>query len=310
MPCYHPMLAWRIRTGPNGSGTWPITFSHNNADLSKEVILPCGKCIGCRLERSRQWATRAIYEASMYEKNCFLTLTYNDENRPVNNSINKREMQLFLKRLRKKYGEGIKHFLCGEYGEKNDRPHYHVCLFNHDFDDKQIWEGEYFAKNPFSTADAHILYRSPSLEKLWPFGYSTIGTLTFESAAYVARYVTKKISGNKAKLYYGNRTPEFCLSSRNPALGKRWFEEYKNDVLSTDRVIIRKDLQVRPPRYYDYLVQNDNPDEMAKIRERRKETIDETKCTAHRLLTREEIQILRNKRLKRSLENAEHLLNP
>lgn len=302
MACYHPLLAWRTRT-KTAEGTRPITFDTNKADLTEEVVLPCGKCIGCRLERSRQWATRAIFEASLHENNCFVTLTFNEENRPPENSLDKRTMQLFMKKLRKRYSnETIRYFLCGEYGELNDRPHYHVCLFNHDFPDK----------TSFAASKDFILYRSQQLEKLWPYGFSTIGSLTFESAAYVARYVCKKITGPMAQSHYGKRTPEFCLASRNPGLGAGWFQEFKGDVLSTDRVIIRNNLKVRPPKYYDYIVQRDAPDLMDQIKLKRKESIDPTKSTARRLQDKETIQNLRFKKLQRSLENGttEDLLNP
>ena len=102
--------------------------------------------------------------------------------------------------------QGVRFFHCGEYGELLYRPHYHACLFGFDFSDKVLW----------STRGGVRLYRSKILEKLWTFGFSTIGDVTFESAAYVARYCTKKITGDKADEHYNGRSPEYVTMSRPP----------------------------------------------------------------------------------------------
>lgn len=193
MPCYKPLDAWR----PDSStGSKKLIFSYNSKtcnSLTPHLQVPCGRCVGCRLERSRQWAIRCVHEASLHEKNCFITLTYNDENLPADQSLHYEPFQLFMKRLRKKYGSGIRFYMCGEYGEKLARPHFHACLFGHDFDDKKVWK---------KTDAGSVLYRSAELEKLWPFGYSSVGDVSFESAAYVARYIMKKITGEAAESHY------------------------------------------------------------------------------------------------------------
>ena len=158
--------------------------------------LPCGQCVGCRLERSRQWAIRCMHEAQMHEDNCFITLTFNPESLDDRSnpwSLDVRDFQLFMKRLRKKYGAGIRFYHCGEYGELNKRPHYHACIFGFDFPDKRLWK---------VTNSGHRLYISESLDELWPFGFCTIGNVTFESAAYVARYIMKKVNGDAAADHY------------------------------------------------------------------------------------------------------------
>ena len=177
MACYHPLIAYRSRE-KSKNGKYGLSFSIKNGYYDLKVQVPCGQCIGCRLEKSRQWAIRCVHEAQMHEENCFITLTYNKESLPADGSLRKRDFQLFMKRLRKECGEGIRYYMCGEYGAKYERPHYHICLFGYDFKDKYIWDER----------DKVPLYRSTKLEKLWTLGFSTIGEVTFQSAAYVAPY--------------------------------------------------------------------------------------------------------------------------
>ena len=140
MPCYHPLSAYHIVPQSGNDFRGEISFPEPKTNLQyHQVNLPCGQCVGCRLERSRQWAMRCVHESQLYEKNCFITLTYNNDFIPPGNTLVVKHFQDFMKRLRKKYGDGIRFFHCGEYGEKTGRPHYHAILFNHDFDDKYYW---------------------------------------------------------------------------------------------------------------------------------------------------------------------------
>nr|UQB76424.1 replication associated protein [Flumine microvirus 5] len=214
--------------------------------------LSCGQCIGCRLERSRQWAIRCVHEASLYKRNCFVTLTYADEFVPVGGSLEHRHFQLFMKRLRSKYAaDRPRFYMCGEYGEENLRPHYHACLFNFDFPDKL-----YYRKG----SDGSALYRSDSLDKLWGFGFCTVGAVTFESAAYCARYIMKKVNGDLAHSHYNhvdlvtgevfNRVPEFTHMSLKPGIGAGWLGRFQSDVYPHGMVVSNAK-EVRPPSYYD-----------------------------------------------------------
>ena len=268
--------------------------------------VPCGQCIGCRLERSRQWAIRCMHEASLHPINCFITLTYSPEHedrlrialpdretgeilgRGLN--LNKRDFVLFMKRLRKKFGEGIRFFHCGEYGELLSRPHHHAIIFNHDFADKKVWKQN----------NGVVLYRSAMLEELWPYGYSSIGAVTFESAAYVARYVTKKINGDMADSHYNGREPEYVTMSRRPGIARGWYEKFKDtDVYAHDYVVMR-DMKLRPPKYYDKLYDLDNPAGFSVIKAKRelmaKESVDNT---PERLEVREAVQRSKYDRLIR-----------
>jgi hypothetical protein len=202
-----------------------------------------------------------MHEAQMFESNCFVTLTYDDLHLPKNNSLVLKDYQLFMKKLRRKYGSGIRFYHCGEYGDELGRPHYHSILFNHDFEDKKF----------YSENNGNKLYTSDSLSSLWEKGHSIIGDVTFESAGYVARYSLKKVTGEKAKDHYGSRLPEYSTMSRRPGIGKNWFEKYKCEVYPLDRVNVNG-VDSKPPRYYDYLLQKEDPSTMALIKIEREES--------------------------------------
>lgn len=283
-------------------------FSKRDADPARElfpVSVPCGRCIGCRLEKSRQWAVRCVHEASLYDANCFITLTYDNEHLPANGSIEPEEVVLFMKRLRKRFGEGIRSFGCAEYGEKKNRPHYHICLFNFDFKDKKL----------FTVQNGFNLYISESLSELWGKGHCLIGALTFDSAAYVARYVTKKMTGKKAveKYYtidqYGEilqeKLPERAVAvSRRPGLGRPWLEKYKTDVYPGD-FVVHDGKKFKPPKYYDYRFEIDEPEKFRYVAGKRKMQALEgaENNTPDRLAVREEIKEIKMQLLKRGYEN-------
>ncbi|HGJ5877695.1 MAG TPA: hypothetical protein ACHBZ9_01075 [Arsenophonus nasoniae] len=297
MSCYKPITGYRSKAGRNENGAWPIVFSSDKGYLDMPVEVPCGQCIGCRLERSRQWAVRCMHEASLHEDNCFITLTYDEEHLDDHASLNKRDFQLFMKRLRKRFGEGIRYFHCGEYGELLQRPHYHACLFNFDFPDKTLW----------TVRNGVRLYRSEALEELWPFGYSSIGSVTFDSAAYVARYITKKITGDNADEYYQGREPEYITMSRKPGIGAKWLEKYTEDVYPLDKVVLQTSKGAKlakPPRYYDKIYDLSNPSEFERIRAKRvrKASVHSEDNTYERLAVREKVHQLRSKQLIRSYE--------
>lgn len=287
MPCYHPLTAWRGNIAK--SGKRQVVFKSVAAwtdHKACELKLPCGQCIGCRLERSRQWAMRCVHEASLYDRNTFITLTYSPENMPVDGSLNVRDFQLFIKRLRKKYGKGIRFFQCGEYGEKFSRPHHHALLFNFDFEDKQVWT----IRNNIPT------YRSAELERLWPLGLSEIGSVTFESAAYVARYIMKKVSGTNAADHYANHDngvllkPEYVTMSRRPGIAAEWFNKWKKDVYPHDYVYFRG-MKMRPPKFYDRRLDASDPSLMKKIKQIRVKNADKLVPMYDRLLRK---QVLRS----------------
>jgi len=308
MPCYHPIKGYRSR-GLSVNGKFYFTTSPKEGYVDFPMSVPCGQCIGCRLERSRQWAIRCVHEAQQHEKNSFITLTFSDEYLNKYKTLNKKDFQLFMKRLRKHYKTKIRYFHCGEYGEKFQRPHHHACLFGLDFPDKTLW----------SVREGVRLYRSERLEKIWNQGYCTIGEVTFESAAYVARYVTKKITGSAAADHYKTidketgevtmRIPEYNTMSRRPGIARAWIEKNHGDVYPDDYVLIRKNIKCKPPRYYDtvYDTITTTPDEskIKKIKTNRKIKANARKenSTPERLAVRETIKKNKLKKLLRSYEN-------
>lgn len=255
MPCFSPLKGWRSSERTK-LGKRKIVFVPRDALLDMPVAVPCGQCVGCRLERSRQWAVRCLHESSLYERNCFITLTYSDENLPSDLSLNVREFQLFMKRLRNRFGDGIRFFHCGEYGENFGRPHYHACLFNFEPTDKVLW----------SIRDNVRLYTSESLSEVWGKGFVTVGDVTFESAAYVARYVMKKITGKNAPDHYTSvnpltgqavtRAPEYTTMSRRPGIGKGWYDKFFDDIYPSDFVVVNG-VKCRVPRFYDKQFEHD-----------------------------------------------------
>lgn len=303
MTCFHPLKGWRSRY-VNKSGKRSIVFNQKDGFSDKPMKVPCGQCIGCRLEHSRQWAMRCVHEASLYDQNCFITLTYAPEHLPEDESLNLRHFQLFMKKLRKKYGPKIRFFHAGEYGAKYRRPHYHAILFNHAFTDMKPWK-----KSPSGA----MLYRSAELEKLWPYGYSSVGHVTFESAAYVARYVMKKITGDQAEQHYKTETrfgeifdlkPEYTTMSRRPGIATDWFKRFKSDVYPLDEVV-QRGIKMRPPRYYDKMFELEHPDDYRVIKAKRKSaarkhTDDQT---PERLRVRERCTQARAQQLIRGIDN-------
>lgn len=247
--CYSPLKAWRGR-GLTANGRRPIVFSREHAYTDLPLELACGQCIGCRLERSRQWAVRCIHESQQYEENSFLTLTYNDDNLPSDGSLNKTHFPGFMKRLRRTLDKPVRYFHCGEYGDELGRPHYHAILFGHSFPDQEA----------LTRKNGSIYYTSKKLERLWNKGHCLSTNVTFETCAYVARYICKKITGAAAADHYsrpgpidystGEQTqlqPEYATMSNG--IGSKWYSKFKHEVFPDDFIIINQK-KASPPRYY------------------------------------------------------------
>lgn len=257
--CTSPLPARRVSGQIEFLGRSSTERFFNSATATLQI--PCGQCAECRLKRSREWAVRCLHEASLHRDNCFLTLTYADSSRAV--SLRYKDFSDFLKRLRSRFpNDKISFFACGEYGETNPythvvdggkyRAHFHALLFGFNFPDRK----------PCRLIGSADMFNSALLDSIWGHGACKIGEVTFESAAYVARYAMKKVTGDLAKTVYTvitedgemiERTPEMLVMSKRPAIGRRWFERYGKHVYARDRVIARgKEMQ--PPRYYDKLL--------------------------------------------------------
>ncbi len=246
----------------------------------------------------------------MHDDNCFITLTYDNENLPQNKSLDKREWQTFMKRLRKELQpQKIRFFACGEYGKNQDittldtigRPHYHAIIFGHDLRERLPNE-RLNEKYLISEENGHKLYTSPTLEKVWPKGFNTVGDCTFESAAYVARYCLKKITGESAVDYYAGRIPEFATQSRRPGIAYTWFVKYRKDL--DKGFITSKGVKLPSAKYYNDLYEKLYSDDFTFIKEKKRQSMDvlDPEMGTDRLKIKEIIKCKRIKQLKRQLQ--------
>lgn len=298
MACYHPITAW-YSASKNASGKRSLVFSASGG-WGLPLKINCGACIGCRIERSRQWALRCMHETQLQPESMFLTFTYSPENLPEDGSLNLRHLQLFFKKFRRRYPSvKIRYFACGEYGDEHGRPHYHALVWGWDFPDKK----------PDQLLNNNPLYTSATLDKLWGLGICKIGAVTFESAAYVARYALKKKTGDMADKHYtridpltGEITkikPEFVVMSLKPGIGSEWYNRFASDVFPDD-FIVHKATKLRVPRYYDTKLPED---QLEQIKATRKENakVFRKHTTPRRLKDRETVKRSQLSQLKRPL---------
>lgn len=316
MPCYHPKIVWRSARHLSETGKPRIFFkkpllfyaSPRNVEFyqPEELQIPCGKmCIGCQESYSRSWAVRCWHEASLHKENCFITLTYSDKFLPPN-GLRKRDFQLFMKRLRKFLSAGVgqakrvRFYMAGEYGAKYFRPHFHACIFGYNFPDRKMW----------SMRENIQLDTSDILSSIWsdpksgePFGFCSVGDVTFESAAYVARYVAKKVRGNEAEAHYQGRQREYVSMSLKPGIARKWIESYKDSVYPDDSVSMGGGVKCKPPRYYDKVFELTDPDMSANILSVRKDRARLSPDNSpERLRVREKVKLAQVRQLKRRLQ--------
>lgn len=246
---------------------------------SQEITLvPCGQCLECKINYAKNWAARCEVESYYHENNYFITLTYDDKNLPVVNKItgeiyrgikypldyygkakryevarlHKKDFQDFMKRLRinaERKGwvedpeKGIRYFMCGEYGSKGKRPHYHAIIYGLKLPDL----------NYNYTAKKHMHFRSTVLEEIWGRGIVDVGGVDYESCQYVARYVVKKQGGKAGEEYYKKEglAKEFVSMSLKPAIGKQYFDDEHMQIYMRDKMYLKCGRKQKPPRQYD-----------------------------------------------------------
>ena len=309
MPCYRPLDAY-IAPGKTENGKQKITFKRSEG--YKDIKLPCGQCIGCKLIRSIHWAVRCEHEISYHDSNCFITLTYDDIHLPSDYSLNKWHMEKFWKKLRKAIApKKIRYFMCGEYGDESWRPHYHAIIFGYDFPDKMRVQSQE-VQNPY--------YLSEQLSELWHYGNHMIANATFETAAYVARYCTKKITGDLADEHYSREIidfdeltgevksfiqtklqPEFATMSRRPGIGQNWYNDFKTDCYPSS-FLIHNGHKVAIPKYYDKLLEREDEAMLAQVKVAReiKALANKAETTSWRLRDREHCKLKQAESLSRS----------
>lgn len=238
MSCFRPWYR-ELDTGRIGDGT---------------VRLPCGKCKGCITDRAHAWGVRVTHEAAEHSQNVFVTLTYDDKHLPYGGSLYRRDVQLFLKKLRKYAGKRrIRYFGCGEYGERTYRPHYHLCLFNAEFKDRVRYDLDH------DTSD--------TLSELWTQGSHKVADLTVRRCYYTAGYAAKKL-GRRGDDYdvvdfdtgevLVEREKEFVMCSLRPAIGQKWFDRYQSDLKLGHLVHDGKKVPI--PRFYLKKFEKANPE--------------------------------------------------
>lgn len=303
MTCFNPRDAW-YATGCTDKGKRPVVFKRPDSwprRSPSELKLPCGECVGCSNDYANAFAIRCVHEAKLHKFNSFLTVTYDDDYLPKNGSLCKRDIDLFLKRLRKTIApDRIKVFGCGEYGDKTLRPHYHLCIFGYCPDDGIVIRQ---GKDP--------LYTSVYLGQLWSKGYVNYGNVSFGSAAYVAGYIFKKRRNKGNEVLYKrvdgvtgecvDVVPEFTIISNGGRKGSggiasEYYKRFGSDLYPADEAVING-RKVTPPRYYDKKLEEVDPDLLARIKEQRISAAIEHKenSTWERLKVREQVALARLK---------------
>lgn len=302
MSCFHPLVGYRQKGSSDKliivrakEDVKDFVFPPKDFQVRhryETLTVPCGKCIGCRLDYSRTWANRMMLELPYHDSAYFVTLTYDDDYVPVHEylsnevdpdtgevigepvfepslSLEPDHVQKFMKRLRRQqdyyYGnQDISFYFVGEYGSSTCRPHYHAIIYGLRLDDLQV----------FRVSDGNTTYRSSTLEKLWSFGFSSVGSVTWETCAYCARYMLKKQKGNTAAIYdYFNVYPEFSRCSLKPAIGKRWYDEHKDECYEYDEIILstaKRSVKAKPPAYFDAMYDLEFPERMKEIKANRR----------------------------------------
>lgn len=282
MACYYPLKGYDIGIKTiNNKPHYKIVpyetvFYNEDGSEMDYIEIPCGRCIGCRLAYSRMWADRCLAEATLHEHSEFVTLTYNDIHVPyseqvidlgsgelIYKTLRKRDVQLFMKRLRKNYpyDNKLRFFLAGEYGEEKARPHYHAIIFGLKLDDKKFH---------CKTGLGFNLYTSEFLNSVWSdslgqIGHVIVADVTWETCAYTARYIMKKQNGEGAQFFKENGIQqEFTLMSRKPGLAKEFYDLNKLDLLRFGEVNIstpKGGRKVNNVKYFKKFLEIEYPDQ-------------------------------------------------
>lgn len=304
--CKHPLKGFVIGKTENGkdkmlirsykvdhvelrNGSWndaygPFASIYADRIIRKYTEIPCGRCIDCRLQHSREWADRCMLELKYHDpKECwFITLTYDDDHIHdfghdiFPGMLYKPDFQDFMKRLRdhvyRDYNKYLRYFACGEYGSRSARPHYHLIVYSLPLPDIK-----FFGK----TKLGYPLYTSEYVEKIWQKGYVKIGTVSWDTCAYTARYVLKKATGMSPDDYIAQGLePEFVTMSRKPGIGALYFDDHYKEIYETDEIFFSSDTGGRkgkPSKYFDRRLEQIDPDWLKEVKEKRKEKAIKTK---------------------------------
>lgn len=291
MSCYRPYVGFPDGFTESGKVKYRLRPFQVMPDIDNElklnpdaITIPCGKCIGCQLDKSLDWAARLSMELKYHDSAYFVTLTYSNDCVPVREYIDemtgevckaqslcKRDFQLFMKRLRETFkNDSIRFFCAGEYGSNTMRPHYHAIIFGLHLDDLKPYK-----KSPHGFQ----YWTSDSLSRVWsvcrdgvvsPIGFAVVADVSFETCAYTARYVTKKLYGKNSEFYERcNIEPPWCLMSRKPGIGYQYLLDHPESV-ANDSIVLSQGRKVKNPRYFMKQLELTNPDLAVKIKDARK----------------------------------------
>lgn len=291
MGCNFPLKGWQSAQRTE-SGKRGFTTDRASALVDLPMEVPCGQCIGCRVDKAQEWATRLEAERTFHRDARFLTVTYSDEHLPEGCTLVPADLKRFIERLRHWAdvhldGQKLRFYGCGEYGDDPmvaldgfplGRPHYHIIVYGIAFPDEKVAEQSAAGEKQFS---------SKILDDLWGKGRTRVGLVTRDSCGYVAGYATKKITGDIAVSHYQQfdlRTgvvypvePEFARMSRRPGIGRRFVEEYQSDVYPTDHVVQRGKPR-KVPRYFDKVLEQSRPEVLEGVKRKR---VARAKAKAH-----------------------------
>lgn len=293
MNCQKPLEAWRTRDGDIRFAPHSLAFQDG-----EKLLIPCGQCKACRINKSKVWAVRCCLEAQYHGSSLFLTLTYDDDHLPVysysteevvtdiltgeceivdeslhvSHPLQFDDLQLFLKRLRKALAKmnypKIRFFGCGEYGSLRNRPHYHLLVFGMFMPRDAVLHSRNFRGDG--------IYKSAWLQDIWGKGFVSIGEANYQTAAYIARYCTKKLTGH-LKSWYDEHglVPEASRMSNRPGIARSYYDEKSDEIYECDEVTIlgkdKKQLKVLPPKYFDDLYADMHEERVSELKELRKQ---------------------------------------
>lgn len=265
--------------------------------ITDYIEVPCQKCEACRLAKSKEWMERCMLEQKEWKYNEMITLTYSDEHLPKNQGIDMQtgevldvetlryeDFQEFKKRLLRYWDyhykeKDIRFYMCGEYGDKRGRPHYHAIFFNLNIRDKEFHK---------YSDEGFPLFTSKIIEKLWGKGWVQINEVNEKTCAYVARYILKKQKGKGSKQYYEamGKVPEFTKCSNRPGIANNYYQKHKDDIYEYDKLVLKTNSgaqQIKPSSYYDRLFDADEHEKMEEIKERRKDLAEKRQATINRV---------------------------
>lgn len=284
MPCLNPTPAWKTgRLTQNGKPEYSFTYELGKV-TSEQENFPCGKCPYCRERKVATKTNQCINEFNTSVDNCFITLTYNDENLPVTRlcptgTLNKKHLTKFHKDLRKYIERQFpdnpkyKYFQCGEYGSSDNtqRPHYHMLIMGFNFPDRQL-QGKFQSRNQ---------YTSQLLEKLWPYGFVQLEDATSKAAGYIAKYAAKELLAGKINqdtLETTGKIPQFVSQSQN--IGKDYLTKYQKELLIHDSVV-RDGLEIKLNSYQLDKLESLNPERVEELKQERREYAQENQNSTY-----------------------------